>query len=78
MNKYFIKPNNLIFLKKNFDTFFSKKIKINIFFKKGKYIIHNGLDIYIINIPIVFLNTNASQYLFTKKPFCGPLKKIKV
>ena len=75
MKNFFITPLNLKLLKRDQIIFYNKKIKLSLFFKKNYYIFHGGDRFIMVHIPILFPRTNLTQYIFSKKPFSGPIKK---
>lgn len=70
---------DFIFLKKKINNraIFNVFLKINTFLEKKTYSFYIGRFYVFIDIKNFFSKTKFNQYLFSKKPFSGPLKKFK-
>ena len=75
---YFFKNISIKTLKRNVDTIYNLNTIINFFFKKHYYLIFNGYTYNYIRLNIVHTGYKFSQFVFTKKPFSGPIKKFKL
>ena len=71
--------NSLIVFKKKFykKFLYNLSFKINNYLKIGTLIFYNGRFFLPINIKSFFVTNKFKQYIFSKKPFSGPVKKFK-
>jgi hypothetical protein len=71
--------NDFFFLKNTnfFYKIYNTRYRINTFTKPNYYIFYNGRFFLQIKLNNFCVNTQIKQYVFSKKPFCGPVKKFK-
>ena len=71
--------NSFESLKKRFYIKFVYRLsyKITFFLKMGSFVFYNGRFFLPLNIKSFFVNNKFKQYIFSKKPFSGPVKKFK-
>lgn len=56
---------------------YDKRLKINSFLKKNKIITYSGKKYILLNLKAFDTGLKINRYVFTKKPFSGPIKKFK-
>lgn len=75
---FFFNSKDFYFLKKKPRLIWDTSNKINVFLKKKKYIFYCGNRLVVVNIKSTMLFHKFKQFLITKKPFSGPIKKFKL
>lgn len=78
LKKYYFNRYDFFFLKKKKRILYNPSLRINAYWKKGKYIFYAGKRYLYVYIRGVCIDTKISQYIFNRKPFSGPIKKFKV
>lgn len=69
----------IIFLKIDYTAtkFFKINFNINTFLKKKRLTVYNGRMFTYIHLKNIYIKHKFRQFLFSKKPFSGPVKKFK-
>ncbi len=79
INKFFFFNSvDFYFLKKKKNFLWNSALRINVFMKKKKYVAYCGNRLVVINVRSCMTAHKLNQFLITKKPFSGPIKKFKI